>query len=76
MQKKIGRAALTASVFGAFLALGACGDRVENTEMPQRDQPSVEINRQGMEGAHRETAADTHRGARPIPLPGAASGTS
>ncbi|MBC5781771.1 BON domain-containing protein [Ramlibacter sp. USB13] len=41
---------LLASV--ALLAtLAACGDRVENTEMPQPAQANVEINRQGMEGA-------------------------
>ena len=42
--------ALTASSLAVLLALGACGDRVENTEMPQPGAANVEINRQGMEG--------------------------
>src|SRR5205823_6373978 len=44
----------------ALLALAACGDRVENTEAPQAPQApqaSVEINRQGMEGAKDANAA-------------------
>jgi hyperosmotically inducible periplasmic protein len=44
------RAAAAAVSLTLLLALAAC-DRVENTEMPQPPQPSVEINRQGMEGA-------------------------
>jgi hypothetical protein len=44
------RAAATAASLTVLLALGAC-DRIENTEMPQPAQPSVEINRQGMKGA-------------------------
>lgn len=40
-----------------LLALGACGDQVENTEMPQPAQANVEINRQGMEGAQDEKRA-------------------
>jgi hypothetical protein len=75
MQNKMGRAALAASALATLLALGGC-DQVENTEMPQRAQPSVEINRSGMEGAAKETAADADRGAKPIPLPGGASRTS
>jgi hyperosmotically inducible protein len=51
MQTRVGRAALAASSLVLLLALGACGDRVENTEMPQPAQASVEINRQGMPGA-------------------------
>jgi osmotically-inducible protein OsmY len=63
---KTHRAVLAAPVLATLLALSACGDRVENTEMPQPDQPSVEINRRGMEGATEHAAADTHRGAAPI----------
>lgn len=51
------RAALSASSLAVLLALGACGERVENTEMPQASQPNVEINRQGADGAKEETAA-------------------
>lgn len=51
------RSALGASALAALLALGACGDRVENTEMPQPAQANVEINRQGMEGAKEEKQA-------------------
>ena len=67
MQKNIGRTILTVPVLATLLALTACGDRIENTEMPQPDQPSVEINRRGTEGATRDTAAaDSHRGATAI----------
>jgi hyperosmotically inducible protein len=66
MPNKIQRAVLAATMLATLLALAACGDRIENTEMPQADQPSVEINRRGMEGANRETAADTHHGATAI----------
>jgi hyperosmotically inducible protein len=66
MQNQIDRAVLAAPVLATLLALGACGDRIENTEMPQPDQPSVEINRHGKEGASRDTAADSHRGATAI----------
>ena len=45
------RIAIALPLAAALLALGGCGDRVENTEMPQVAHPSVEINRQGMEGA-------------------------
>ena len=51
------RAALAASSLAVLLALGACGDRVENTEVQQTAQPSVEINRQGTDGAKDEKAA-------------------
>ena len=51
MRVDIARAALVASSLGLTLVLAACGDRVENTETPQPAQASVEINRQGMEGA-------------------------
>jgi hyperosmotically inducible protein len=45
------RTATAASALAVLLALGACGDRADNTEMPQSAQPNVEISRQGMEGA-------------------------
>lgn len=51
------RSAAAASSLAVLLALGACGDRVENTEMPQTAQPNVEINRQGTDGAKEEKAA-------------------
>jgi hyperosmotically inducible periplasmic protein len=51
------KAALGALAAAALLALAACGDRVENTEMPQPAQANVEINRQGMEGAKDEKEA-------------------
>jgi hyperosmotically inducible periplasmic protein len=51
------RTALAASALVALLALGACGDRVENTEMPLPAQANVEINRQGMDGAKDEHQA-------------------
>jgi hyperosmotically inducible protein len=51
------RAALSASSLAVLLALGACGERVENAEMPQASQPNVEINRQGADGAKEEAAA-------------------
>ncbi|RZI70924.1 MAG: BON domain-containing protein [Variovorax sp.] len=54
MMKKGATAAVSLAV---LLALGACGDRVENTEMPQAEQASVEINRQGMEGAKADDMA-------------------
>lgn len=51
------RTVFTASSLAVLLALGACGDRVENTQMPQTSQPNVEINRQGTDGAKDEKAA-------------------
>jgi hyperosmotically inducible protein len=51
------RSAATASSLAVLLALGACGDRVENTEATQAAQPNVEINRQGTDGAKEEKAA-------------------
>jgi hyperosmotically inducible periplasmic protein len=51
------RPATAAAGVLVLLALGACGDRVENTEMPQPAQANVEINRQGMEGAKEENQA-------------------
>jgi hyperosmotically inducible periplasmic protein len=51
------RGAFAASSLAVLLALGACGDRVENTEMPQPPQANVEINRQGADGAKEEKAA-------------------
>jgi len=61
----------TALAVSALLALGACGERVADTGTQQASQPSVEINRQGMEGAKDEKSAigieqDTRRmGAAP-----------
>lgn len=66
MQKKIHRAALAVPVLATLLVLSACGDRAENIELSQREQPSVEINRQGMDGASDLAAKPTHRGATPI----------
>jgi hyperosmotically inducible periplasmic protein len=57
MKTQFARSALTASSLAVLLALAACGDRVENTEMPQAPQANVEINRQGMEGAKEAEAA-------------------
>lgn len=51
----MGRKAAIASSLALLLALGACGDRVEEAAQP--GQASVEINRQGMEGAKDESAA-------------------
>jgi osmotically-inducible protein OsmY len=53
--KEIGRAAAIASSLAMLLALAACGDRVD--ESAPVNQASVEINRQGMEGAKDESAA-------------------
>jgi hyperosmotically inducible protein len=53
--KSMGRSAAVVSSLALLLALGACGDRVE--EPVQSNQASVEINRQGMEGAKDESAA-------------------
>lgn len=57
MQAILKKGATAAASLAVLLALGACGDRIENTEMPQPEQASVEINRQGMEGAKEEGAA-------------------
>lgn len=57
MKLKLARTGLTAGALVALLALGACGDRIEDTEMPQAQQANVEINRQGMDGAKDEDAA-------------------
>lgn len=40
-----------ATSLALLLALGACGDRIEDTEKPMPEQANVEINRQGMDGA-------------------------
>lgn len=50
MKAASARVALTVSSLAVLLALGACGDRVENNDMPP-PQVNVEINRQGMDGA-------------------------
>ncbi len=52
------KSAATLSSLALLLALGACGDRVENTEMPLAPQANVEINRQGMEGAKEAESAN------------------
>jgi hyperosmotically inducible periplasmic protein len=57
MKASLARTAITVSSLAVLLALGACGDRVENTEMPQTAQPNVEINRQGTDGAKEAQAA-------------------
>ena len=66
MQNRFVRAALAAPAIATLLALAACGDRIENTEMPQPERPSVEINRRGMEGATHAQATDKHYEATPI----------
>jgi osmotically-inducible protein OsmY len=55
MKSNMGRTAFAAA--SLVLLLAACGDRVENTEMPQPAQANVEINRQGMDGAKDEQQA-------------------
>ncbi|QJW83721.1 BON domain-containing protein [Ramlibacter terrae] len=57
MQAILKKGATAAASLAVLLALGACGDRIENTEMPQPEQANVEINRQGMEGAKDEATA-------------------
>ena len=57
MKLMLARTAMTVSSLAVLLALGACGDRVENTDMPQPQAANVEINRQGMEGASDQNAA-------------------
>ena len=59
------RAAVGASSLAVLLALGACGDRVENTEKPMAQEANVEINRQGMDGAKasKEAAGVDNEGA-------------
>ena len=51
MKYQPGRTATVASSLALLLALGACGDRIEDTEKPMPGEASVEINRQGMDGA-------------------------
>ncbi|MGV3570888.1 MAG: BON domain-containing protein [Ramlibacter sp.] len=57
MQAILKKGATAAASLAVLLALGACGDRIESTEMPQPEQANVEINRQGMEGAKEEGTA-------------------
>jgi hypothetical protein len=57
MKAILKQGATAAASLAVLLALGACGDRVENTEMPLPEQANVEINRQGMDGAKDETTA-------------------
>ena len=51
MKYQEGRAAAVVASLAVLLALGACGDRIEDTEKPMQGEANVEINRQGMEGA-------------------------
>lgn len=51
MKSTCARSAAVAASLVFLAALAACGDRVESTQMPQPARASVEINRQGMEGA-------------------------
>lgn len=52
MGNTVRKALVALPSLAVLLALGGCGDRIENTEMPLAQQhPSVEINRQGMKGA-------------------------
>lgn len=51
------RTAAAAASLVLLAALAACGDRAANTHAPQPAQASVEINRQGMEGAKDGRAA-------------------
>lgn len=51
MQSILKKGATAAASLAVLLALGACGDRIEDTEMPLPEQANVEINRQGMDGA-------------------------
>jgi hyperosmotically inducible protein len=53
--QNIVRTGAVVSSLALLLALAACGDRVE--EPAQGNQASVEINRQGMEGAKDQSAA-------------------
>ncbi|HEX2543833.1 MAG TPA: BON domain-containing protein [Ramlibacter sp.] len=57
MNKQASRLAAGLCSLAAILSLAACGDRVENTEMPLPQQANVEINRQGMDGAKEEKQA-------------------
>lgn len=50
MKSNLNKAAATAASLVLLLALGACGAR-EETDVSQQEQASVEINRQGEEGA-------------------------
>ena len=74
MQSRTGRAALAASSLVLLLALGACGDRVENTEAPQPAQASLELDRQAMPAA--QDAQPATGGAHDTSQMGAAAGTS
>ena len=61
MKTNLARTALGVSSLAVLLALGACGDRVENTEMPQPEAANVEINRQGMDGAKEHSAVKVEK---------------
>jgi hyperosmotically inducible periplasmic protein len=68
------RPAAVLSALGLLLALGACGDRVENTEIPQTAQPSVEINRNRDDGTVRIDTAGAR--ADPTSVLGAGGGVA
>jgi hyperosmotically inducible protein len=51
MKANMGRVALTAASLAMLLALGACGDRVEDTAASQPLPTSVELDRAGMSTA-------------------------
>lgn len=57
MSKKYRRAGALLASLPLLLALGACGERIESTEMPLPEQANVEINRQGMDGAKEDRLA-------------------
>jgi osmotically-inducible protein OsmY len=57
MNVTMAKPALTALALVSLLALGACGDRIEDTGMAQSPQANVEVNRQGMDGAKDEPVA-------------------
>ena len=52
-----GRVAAVVSSLALLLALGACGNQVDEMAPAESGQASVEINRQGMEGAKDTSAA-------------------
>ena len=66
MQATAARAALTLSCAALLLALGACGGRVDASTTAQQDHPSVEINRQGEEGATPLTATAQQPAGTPV----------
>lgn len=51
VKSNLNKAAATAASLALLLALGACGARDDEADTSQQEQASVEINRQGGEGA-------------------------